>query len=93
MQVLFSGITTILSGLGVYMYKQFKALKLGTQAILRDNIITKYDKYMEKGYIPIYALDNVSAMYKEYHSLGVNGTITQLYEELLELPHRKEDAK
>jgi hypothetical protein len=32
-------------------------------------------------------------MYKEYHALGGNGTITKLYEELLELPHRKEDVK
>ena len=83
-----------LVGLGVgtgfkYILTQFKALKLGTQAILRDSIISKYDKYMEKGNIPIYAMDNVTKMYTEYHALGGNGTIKQLYEELLELSHRK----
>jgi ribonucleotide monophosphatase NagD (HAD superfamily) len=93
MQVLFGGITTFLSGAGWYIYKQFKALKMGMQAMLRDRIIEQYNKYMDKGYIPIYAMENVTAMYKEYHALGGNGTITQLYEELLELPHRKEDVK
>jgi hypothetical protein len=92
-EVLFGGITTVLSGGGLYIYRQFKAIKLGMQASLRDSIITKYDKYMERKWIPIYAMDNVEAMYKQYHALGGNGTITDLYKELLELPHRKEDVK
>lgn len=69
------------------------AIKKGIQALLRDGVINQYNKYMDKGYIPIYALENVTAMYKEYHALGGNGTITHLYEELLELPNRKEDVK
>jgi hypothetical protein len=77
----------------VWVFKQFKAFKLGLQAILRNSIIEQYNKYFEKEYIPIYAMENVTAMYKEYHALGGNGTITKLYEELLELPHRKEDVK
>lgn len=83
-----------------YLHKQDKirkaeqeAIKKGIQALLRDRIIEQYNKYMEKGYIPIYAMDNVEAMYREYHALGGNGTITDLYEELKELPHRKEDVK
>ncbi|HHV10420.1 MAG TPA: hypothetical protein GXX75_09115 [Clostridiales bacterium] len=88
--------TLILSGIGVtvkMMFTQFKALKLGMQAILRNGIIEQYHKYMDKKYIPIYALENVTAMYSQYHALGGNGTITHLYEELLELPNRKEDVK
>lgn len=77
----------------VWVFKQFRAFKLGLQAILRNEIIGQYNKYMEKGYIPIYAMDNVEAMYKQYHALGGNGTITDLYKELLELSHRKEDVK
>jgi hypothetical protein len=99
LQVLFGLITT---GLGIavkYLHSQNKrrkaeqeAIKLGIQALLRDRIIEQYNKWSELKYIPIYALENVTAMYKEYHALGGNGTITQLYEELLELPHRKEDV-
>lgn len=83
-----------------YLHKQDKirkaeqeAIKKGIQALLRDRIIEQYNKYMEKGYIPIYAMDNVEAMYREYHALGGNGTITDLYEEMKGLPHRKEDVK
>ena len=82
----------ILSCVGIsvkMMFRQFQALKMGMQAILRDRIIEQYNKWTEKGYIPIYALENVDAMYKEYHALGGNGTITQLHEELLELSKRK----
>lgn len=70
-----------------------EAIKNGIQALLRDGIINQYNKYMEKKYIPIYALENVEAMYKEYHALGGNGTITHLYEELLDLPSRKPNTK
>ena len=83
-----------------YLRKQDKirkaeqeAIKLGIQALLRNEIIEQYNKYMEKGYIPIYAVENVTAMYIQYKALRGNGTIKQLYEELLELPHRKEDVK
>ena len=69
------------------------AIKLGIQALLRNGIIEQYNKYMDKKYIPIYALDNVEAMYKQYHALGGNGTITELYEDLKQLPHRKDDVR
>lgn len=88
-EVLFGGIV---SGLCVgfrWMYIQFKAIKFGMQATLRNDIITQYNKYMNEKYIPIYALENVTAMYTQYHALGGNGTITHLYNELLELPTRK----
>ena len=41
---------------------------------------------MEKGYIPIYAMENVLESYNAYHSLGGNGTITKMVEELKQLP-------
>jgi hypothetical protein len=37
-------------------------------------------------HLPIYALESVLTMYEEYHNLGGNGTITQLVDELKELP-------
>ena len=100
LEVLFGGVTTGLTIAINYLRKQNlkrnveqDAIKLGIQALLRDSIINQYNKYAEKKYIPIYALENITAMYKEYHALGGNGTITHLYEELLELPNRKEDVK
>ena len=99
-EVVFGLITLGLSAAVNYLRKQSnkraaeqEAIKLGIQALLRNEIIEQYNKYMDKEYIPIYAVENVTAMYKEYHALGGNGTIKQLYEELLELPHRREDVK
>lgn len=66
-----------------------KATKEGLQALLRDNIIMRYDKYASRGYILVRELENVQAMYSAYHELGGNGTISQLIKELQELPHNK----
>jgi hypothetical protein len=63
-----------------------KALKDGTQSLLRSEIIRCYDVYTERGYISIHGLESVLAMYDAYHALGGNGTVTKLMEELRELP-------
>lgn len=66
--------------------KEQEAIKLGMQALLRDRIIQSYIHYQEKGFCPIYALENVNALYKQYHALGGNGTVTELVERLKEMP-------
>lgn len=63
-----------------------EAIKLGIQALLRDRIIESYNNYMDKGFFPIYARENVEALYVQYHALGGNGTVTELMEKLKELP-------
>lgn len=66
-----------------------KALQLGVQALLRDRIIQAYNHYKEKGYCPIYGRENIEGLYKQYHALGGNGTITDMMEDLRELPYTK----
>jgi hypothetical protein len=63
-----------------------KSLRDGTQALLRNQIIKTYEKYIEKGWMPLYARENVLEMYNAYHTLGGNGAITKLMEELENLP-------
>lgn len=70
-----------------------KALKKGTQSLLRADIIRSYEKYKEKGYCPIYARDALEQEYEAYHNLGGNGTITDLWERIKELPTEKRDNK
>ena len=43
------------------------ALFAGVRSLLRKEIIDEYNHYMDIGYIPIYALENVVEMYKAYH--------------------------
>ena len=62
------------------------AMELGTQALLRAQIIHIYNKYMEKGYLPIYERENIDELYIQYKNLGGNGTITSLMEKLIALP-------
>lgn len=87
---------TMISVLGFGFKKVNKKLKeqdnvkLGIQALLRDRIIQNYNNCMDKGFCPIYALDNIQIMYDQYHALGGNGTVTKLVEELKEMPTRKE---
>lgn len=61
------------------------ALFAGVRSLLRKEIIDEYNHYMNIGYIPIYALENVVEMYKAYHRLGGNGACTKIVEELKEL--------
>ena len=63
-----------------------RSLRDGTQALLRNQIIHSYDKYIDQRWIPIYGRENVLDMYQAYHSLGGNGTITKLMDEIERLP-------
>jgi hypothetical protein len=83
--------TGIIAGFRV-LYKRQKAaeirqtaLESGVQAILRDRILTSYYHYHEKGKITLHGLENVEAMYRSYHDLGGNGTMTHLVEVMREM--------
>ena len=82
---------------GTYLYRQLlcklrtqradqEALCDGTLALLRSEIIRNYDHYITKGFTPLYAMENVLALYEAYHCLGGNGAITKLVEELKDQP-------
>lgn len=68
------------------------ALEKGVQALLRNEIIQAYNHYTEKEFCPIYAQENITHLYDEYHNLGGNGTIKNLVEELRELPKFKKEV-
>lgn len=62
------------------------ALVDGVQALLRNEIIAKYNHYTDKGHIPIYGMENVLDMYSAYKALGGNGTAAKLVEAMRQLP-------
>ena len=61
----------------------------GTMLLLRVQLIEYHDRYVALGHIPFYALENFIEMYEAYHELGGNGTVTEMYKEILELEIRK----
>ena len=67
-----------------------ESVQLGVQALLRDRLYSTYLKYAEKGYAPIYARENFENMYKQYHTLGANGVMDDVYKKFMALPLEKE---
>lgn len=58
----------------------------GTMLLLRVQLIEYHEKWIERGYITKHGLENFIEMYNAYHSLGGNGMVTHLLEEVRELP-------
>ena len=70
-----------------------KSIKLGIQAILRDRLIQSYNVHTALGYCEIHDRDNISNMYKQYHTLGANGVIDRLINEVTNLPVKQREKK
>ena len=72
--------------------KKTESVQLGVQALLRDRLYSTYMRYSEKGYAPIYARENFENMYNQYHILGANGVMDDIYSKFMALPlEEKED--
>ena len=72
--------------------KKTESVQLGVQALLRDRLYSTYMRYSEKGYAPIYARENFENMYNQYHILGANGVMDDVYRKFMALPlEEKED--
>lgn len=86
----------ILAAVGRYFMARIKASEkkteavcLGVQALLRDRLISTYNRYIEKGYAPIYAKENFENMYHQYHELGANGVMEEIHKSFIKLPTEK----
>ncbi len=75
------------------VFKREKALADGLQSLLRSQLIDYHDKYVQRGYCPVYVKEVVTHNYEAYHELGGNGVITGLYEEVMKLPVKPPEKK
>lgn len=66
--------------------KQSEAIAEGVQSLLRESIVGNYNKYLDKGFCPIYAKESIKKVYTAYHNLGGNDVATSLYEKVLKMP-------
>lgn len=69
--------------------KKDEDLANAVKALLRSEIIHEYNKYIDKGFMPIYARDSITDLYKNYAKLGGNGGIQDLVNKALALPTEK----
>lgn len=67
------------------LWQRQKAVERGIQALLRDRLVQAYYHYQEQGYTTLHGLENINAMYEQYHALGGNGTVTKLVNAMREL--------
>lgn len=66
--------------------KRATALEDGVVCILRKHLMDEHELWVAKGYITPKALESGLLMYKAYKSLGGNGMIDHMEEEIQELP-------
>ena len=71
---------------------RYQAVNDGMKCLLRLEIIRDCTHYLAKGYVPVFAMENILDSYGAYHALGGNGTITKMVEELKKLPTGKEQV-
>lgn len=80
----------ILLGYIVWLLKNQKkdrdANSKGTMLLLRVQLIEYHEEWTQRGYITKHGIQNFIEMYDAYHSLGGNGMVTHLLEEVKELP-------
>ena len=70
--------------------KKNEAVSLGVQALLREAIVSSYNKYSDRGYMPIYAKESIKKAYKAYAQLGGNDVAHELYQKMLKMEEEKE---
>lgn len=105
---IFLGGSSIVSGLLIACIKQIRedrkqigerqreetaALKIGMQAILRNELRKEYSKAKSKGYITFSDLDNFKNLYTQYETLGENGPMEQVYKEYCGFEKRMDDSE
>ena len=70
-----------------------KATNVGLQAVLKDLLKIRYLEWIDRGYAPMDARDDLERMYQAYHGLGANGVMDSLRDQFLELPTIPLDKK
>ena len=71
--------------------KSNTAMKNSMISLLRSQIVSKVEKYMEEGYLPDYARFCLTDLFKQYEALGGNHGIGKLVDNCLELPPIKKE--
>lgn len=66
--------------------KRATALEDGVVCILRKHLMDEHELWVSKGYITPKALESGLLMYKAYKTLGGNGMIDHMEEEIQDLP-------
>ena len=70
----------------VSLKKDIDLLKKASQVQLKNGLKVRYDYWIDEGYAPNGARDDLEAEYRIYHSLGKNGVMDNRRANFLALP-------
>ncbi len=85
-------ITAIMGGVIAYVKRnvsKIKAINGGIRCILYVEIKKHYYAWQHETWCPLYILEDVEEMFKQYTALDGNGAIKSIVEELRNKPHVK----
>ena len=68
-----------------------EAMKNSMIILLRSQIVSKCENYLELGYLPDYARSCITDLFEQYTALGGNHGVNKLVDKVLELPPIKEE--
>lgn len=73
------------------------AVKAGMKALLRRQVLADCKQAAQDGFCPADTRDTITAMYDAYHGLGGNGSVSDAYSRMRQLPlvrpdHPAQDA-
>lgn len=66
--------------------EDWRLLKKGIQALLKNDLKVRYDYWLDEGYAPEDAREDLETEYQIYHSLGKNGVMDDRRHRFLALP-------
>ena len=86
-------LLTTVTGFLIKIVRDNIAMKKSNIAMLRSQIVSKVEKYMELGHLPDYARFCLEDLFKQYKALGGNHGIETLVEQCFNLPPIKRGGK
>lgn len=86
-------ILTGIFGFLAKLFKDMKTMKSSQLSLIRSQIVSKCEKYLEQGYLPEYARYCLNELFQQYKVLGGNHGIEVLVDKCLELPLSKKGGK
>lgn len=96
LKLFLSALTAIVGVLARQVVKlsiQYKANQRGTKVLLANEITKSHDFYMRLGWCSVEKKRVVLDMYEEYKTLGGNGILTKLINDILNLREYGEDKR
>jgi len=68
-------------------------IKSALCSMQRQSLLNECEKYLKRGFATIEQKETLSGQYESYHNLGGNSFITNIYEQVMELPVTKDGDK